>query len=594
MPIYRKQSLEKLKDQIDLVDVVSSHLDLKKQGAVYKALCPFHEEKTPSFILNRGAGHYHCFGCGAHGDAISFLMDYLHLSFVEAVEQLAEKCGIFLEKEEFQEKEDHTRKKRLKEVGQAAAIFFEGYLFHTKAGQKALQYLKSRQIDPDFIQKFQIGLAPKSCDTVIHYLKNKGFELADMIESGLISKYTSTNAHYLFADRIMFPIQDALGAVIGFSARRFLSHTSGGKYVNTVETVLFKKSKVLYGLHHCRKKIAKEGKVIIVEGQIDALRLIDFGYDYTVASLGTAFGVSHVQDLIKIGARRVYLAFDSDSAGVQASMKVGDLFQSHGIEVYIVRLPAQVDPDTYLLESHKEAFQKLLDTSIDYLSFLISYHTSQIDISNPMQKSHAAQQIMQQIKKWQDPILVYESLKKLSELMQLPRAMLGIEVPQKVFSKPSTFIHGTSVLRERLEIDILRFLILFSPKFSSLRLTAQKYLRAHDFLSATCSHIYRAYLSCCEKNENLDLLNLAIALDDDQRECFIQQILNQRTLPDNIEVQFMSACQKLLERNWMDEREKLKQKIQSGALSDEEAIEMAKAFDVLKKNVPKVELQVAN
>jgi len=290
--MYTKESLELLRQRIDLVEVLTPHLQLHRAGAAFKALCPFHEEKTPSFIVQRGDSHYHCFGCGAHGDAIAFLMNNVKMSFTEAVEHLAERFGVPLEKMDASEEVKGPSKSVLKEALDRAARLYHFLLLHSEEGQKALEYLYQRGIDLDFIRTFQIGYASNSPDLLKRFLYAQNVSEEVLLETGLIA---ASSKRDFFCDRITFPIRDPMGAVIGFSARKFKEETYGGKYINTSETPLFKKSQVLFALSYCRQKIAKERKAIIVEGQIDALRLIHSGFNYTVAGQGTAFGEGHVR-----------------------------------------------------------------------------------------------------------------------------------------------------------------------------------------------------------------------------------------------------------------------------------------------------------
>src|SRR5581483_4197855 len=321
--MFTKESLEQLRQRIDLADVLSTHLSLQRSGSSYKALCPFHEEKTPSFIIQKGGSHYHCFGCGAHGDAIAFLMTHVKMGFSEAVESLAERFQVTLEKNEEPLGEKGPSKAHLKQALDLASQLYHYLLLHSADGQVALRYLYERGIDLDFIQKFQVGFAPRQGDILMRYLRAHSIDERIQEIAGLISISQSGRVRDFFCERIIFPIRDALGAVIGFSARKFKEETFGGKYINTPETPLFKKSRVLFGLSYCRSRIAKETKAIIVEGQVDCLRLIHAGFNYTVAGQGTAFGEEHVRELLHLGVKKIYLALDGDSAGQEAAVKIG-------------------------------------------------------------------------------------------------------------------------------------------------------------------------------------------------------------------------------------------------------------------------------
>lgn len=350
MAIYTKESLDTLRQKVDLVDVLSSHIELKKAGASYKALCPFHDEKSPSFMVQRGDTHYHCFGCGAHGDAITFLMMYLKMGFGDAVESLAERFSVRLEVVEGGPERKGPSKAALKEALEAACRFYHMILLHTHEGHEALKYLHGRSIDLDFIRQFHIGLAPKTPGLFRKTMHALGFQDALLQEAGLLADGREGRLRDFFYDRITFPIRDAAGAVIGFSARKYKEETFGGKYVNTSETALFKKSRVLFGLNYSRRRIAKERKALIVEGQIDALRLIQAGFNITVAGQGTAFGEGHARELVALGIQDVFLALDADDAGQEATKKIGNMFQKNGVGVRVVKMPFGSDPDAFLRE----------------------------------------------------------------------------------------------------------------------------------------------------------------------------------------------------------------------------------------------------
>lgn len=246
MAIFSKESLETLRQRVDLVDVLSSHMDLKRSGASYKGLCPFHDEKTPSFTIQKGDTHYHCFGCGAHGDAIHFLMTHLKMSFLDAVESLAQRFNVPLQQVESAEETKGPNKGALKEALDIASNFYQLILLHTKEGHEALHYLFKRGIDIEFVRRFRIGLAPQEPGMLRKIMHAKFIKDEILEHAGLIARARDNGWRDFFQDRITFPICDATGAVIGFSARKYKENTFGGKYINTAETPLFKKSRTLF------------------------------------------------------------------------------------------------------------------------------------------------------------------------------------------------------------------------------------------------------------------------------------------------------------------------------------------------------------
>lgn len=588
MGTFSRESLELLRSRIDLIEVLSPYLKIQRTGASYKALCPFHEEKSPSFVIQKGDSHYHCFGCGAHGDAIQFLMTHLRMSFLEAVENLAERFHVQLEEVQGEDRPKGPSKSLLKDALERASHFYQFILLHTLEGHGALDYLYSRGIDLDFIRLFQIGLAPRTPQLFIKAMGEQKISPAVLEEAGLMSK-----GREFFADRITIPIRDAVGGIIGFSARKYKLDTFGGKYINTPETPLFKKSKVLFGLSFSRKQIAKDRKAIIVEGQFDALRLIYAGYNWTVAGQGTAFGEEQAKELIHLGVRQVYLALDGDTAGQEAAVKIGNLFQKEGIEVLVVSLPEKCDPDLILQEKGPQEWQKRLDASVDYLTFLVGHLSKTINIQSPAGKNELVQSIAKKIREWDHPLMVHESLRKLARLTQTPESIIGTaeeNVPQ-VYIKRAASVTFNEVDPDRiLEADLLRWLFLMGESCPSLIAIAETNLSVEHFRLSAARSLYEKYLAASKEGKPRDLLTLAIDLDQAEQQLFLAEILQKRVNREKAVPCLMETVQKMLERHWMYQREEIKLKIYSGKCSESEVLDLARQFDQLKKVRPQITL----
>lgn len=580
MATISKESLETLRDKVDLVDLIGSYVDLKKAGAAYKALCPFHDEKTPSFTLQKGDKHYHCFGCGAHGDAIQFLTDHLKMNFADAVETLAEKYHVPLIKSE-EEKEQGPSKKEIKRALELAHKLFQFNLFETEEGHEALVYLRSRGIDFAFCEAFQLGYALKEPGLLKKWLNNNKISNDIAKEAGLLNSAQRD----FFQERILFPIKDASGAVIGFSGRKFREETFGGKYINTPETPVFKKSKVLFGLDLCRKRIVKDRRAIIVEGQIDCLRLIYAGLNFVVAGQGTAFGEGHVRELIQLGVEEVYLALDSDDAGEEATKKVGNFFQKEGIGVKVVVLPNGEDPDSFVRREGIEAFTRKLEEGMEYLEFLVKYEAKSLNIKTPSGKNEWVQRLTAIVKSWNSPLMVHESLKRLAELTEVPAEMVGVGIPEipQTFVKRSMSINGFQIDPDRiLEGDLLRWLMLErNEEFNRL---AFCHLDVDDFKVRACQTLFEALKSDPDK----DLFSISASLDDIEAKMILAELIQKKVNREKAKPMFLDTLQKLLDRNWMRKREEIKIKIQSNQYSEEEVFSLIAQFDELKKSPPKV------
>ncbi len=589
--MYTPESLEILRQRIDLVEVLSPHIVLKRSGAVFKACCPFHEEKTPSFMVKRGDSHYHCFGCGAHGDSIAFLMNYVRMGFSEAVEYLAERFQVALVKTNETVQKGPSRTK-LKEVLEEACQFYQFLLLYSEEGQEALSYLYSRGIDLSFIQRFRLGYAPKQRDSLLKFGCEKNLSLEYLETAGLIKKGERGKGYDFFSERILFPICDAMGAVIGFSGRKFRDASPGGKYVNTPETPLFKKSQVLFGISYSRKRIAKERKAIVVEGQIDALRLIEAGFDFTVAGQGTAFGEGHVQELVQIGVQEVYLALDSDLAGYEAACKIGDLFQKKGVAIRVTPLPPGTDPDSFLKENGPRAFEQLLNESKEYLSFVFSLRQKQIDLTNPALKSALIEEMIKQIRAWNHPVLVFESLRKLAKLANVPEETLGaIPAPASPIVKKvaRAGISSMQIDPDRvIEIDLLRWILLAGAEQSPLIQFVMCNISCDLLRDSSCKTIFDLCAKEHEQGRTIDLLRLSGLFDEKADPHLIPELLQKKINVQKAMDGCKATLKALLERNWLTEMETIKLKIQSGTLSDDEAIELAKSYSQIRKTPPQI------
>ncbi len=563
MSLISKDSIETLKEKIDLVELLQSYITLKRSGSTFKALCPFHEEKSPSFVVQMGQKHYHCFGCGAHGDAIEFLMHHLGLSFSDSVRTLAERFGVVL-----QEEQEERSKKNLKKTLQKAMEYYHFFLLHTKEGHKALSYLYRRGFSYAFIRKFHIGWAPKK-RLLQRFLREEKISDEELFEVGLLKKQENGIKEF-FIERVMIPIFDPIASPIGFTGRR-LEDGWGPKYVNTPETSLFKKSKLLFGLNYSRRKIIREKKALIVEGQLDALRLIYEGFDWTVACQGTAFSESHAKELIHLGINEVVLSMDADNAGMEAAEKMGNLFQKEGIEVTVIALPEMMDPDTILWKEGKESWQKLIETRKPYINFLVEKYRSKTNLSSPAQKNAMVQKLVATVHSWDHPLMVHESLKKISQLLDIPPEFL---TPEKMVNENSLSSKNFQSMNYHsvLEEDFLRWL----------------YLMDDSFLALAKKNILSSHL---EKNEHRLFYEMLLGGKKDLEEDFpqvIQSLIKKKVHKERAKPLFLEALQKILDKKWMEEREKIKQEIYLHSYDEERVQELVATFDHLKRNRPTI------
>ncbi|MBN2222938.1 MAG: DNA primase, partial [Vallitaleaceae bacterium] len=376
---YPDEVIEEVRLNSDVVDVIGSYVHLQKKGSSYFGLCPFHHEKSPSFSVSKDKQMYYCFGCGAGGNVISFIMAYENYSFVEALRFLADRAHITLPEAEITEemRSALNYKQRLYDTNRQAAVFYYRMLY-SDVGKNALAYFDQRGVDEEIRKKFALGYATFMKDDLMNYLLSKGFTKKEMLDCGLISedKGRSGAYHNRFFNRIMFPILDVHGRVIAFGGR--VMGEGEPKYLNSPETTLFDKSRNLYGLHLARKS-KNHQFLIIVEGYMDVIALHQAGFDNAIAALGTSFTSGHGQ-LIKRYADEVVLCFDSDSAGVKASLRAIPILKSSGLVVRVLQISEYKDPDEYIQKKGKESFEELLKTAIPSFMFEIRMLSQNYDL----------------------------------------------------------------------------------------------------------------------------------------------------------------------------------------------------------------------
>ena len=362
--------IEEIKARIDLADLVASYgIQVKHAGGSAKACCPFHHEKTPSFNINSAKGFYHCFGCGESGDAIKFVQKQEGLTFVEAVKKLAEQCGVKVE-----ETEDPNagQRKRLYALMAELAAFYRRCLLQAKEGELARNYLKDRALDGAVAEDWGIGYAPNGVSNILRWAEKYKYTPEELEAAGVIKAPSrpGDSGYHRFAGRLMFPVRDKQGRVVAFSGRQLVAQKNSGKYVNSPETLIFKKSNVLFGFDRASRAIGKDShcEVIVCEGQIDCIRLHSSGFANAVAGQGTAFTDEHVRMLKRV-ANQAVLVYDDDAAGHKATIRSAGMLLAAEIPVRVVSLPDGDDPDSFLRTKGAEAFRALLEKGESIISF---------------------------------------------------------------------------------------------------------------------------------------------------------------------------------------------------------------------------------
>ena len=376
---YPEELVEEIRSKNDIVDVISSYVRLQKKGSSYFGLCPFHNEKSPSFSVSRQKQMYYCFGCGAGGNVFTFLMEYENYSFVEALKYLADRAGVELPEPEYsgEAKKRADTKAILLEINKAAAQYFYVQLLRPQGGH-ALTYLKDRKLSDDTIKAFGLGYSNKYSDDLYKYLKSKGYKDDMISQAGLISIDEKYGVHDKFWNRVMFPIMDVNSRVIGFGGR--VMGDAKPKYLNSPETIIFDKSRNLYGLNRARK--SRKPYFLLCEGYMDVISLHQAGFTNAVASLGTALTPGHAA-LIKRYVNEVYLTYDSDEAGTKAALRAGPILREVGITAKIIRMEPYKDPDEFIKNLGAEAFEERIQKARNGFMFSLEILERDYDMTSP-------------------------------------------------------------------------------------------------------------------------------------------------------------------------------------------------------------------
>ena len=378
--------IDDLITRVDIVDIIDRRVPLTKKGREFQACCPFHEEKTPSFTVSPSKQFYHCFGCGAHGTAVGFLMEYANLSFVEAIQELADGVGIEVPRaqDSHQSNDPNEAPGKLLNIIEQAAYWFGQQLRSHPEGKQAIEYLKRRGLDGKTAASFGIGYAPDSWNGLANALGADDQSLVRLEKAGLVSKREGSDrgGHYdRFRGRVMFPIEDHRGRIVAFGGR--IIGSGEPKYLNSPETSLFHKGAELYGLHRARRAIGRENLSIVVEGYMDVIGLAQFGVDNVVATLGTATTRTHLQRLFRL-APEIVFCFDGDRAGRDAAWKAMQIALSEmqdGRLVSFLFLPDGQDPDSWIREEGKAEFEHQVRSATPLPEFLFESLTLQVDMT---------------------------------------------------------------------------------------------------------------------------------------------------------------------------------------------------------------------
>lgn len=500
-----ESSIEEIKKRIDIIEFISSFVQLKKAGRNFKSPCPFHQEKTPSFVVSPDRQIWHCFGtCQDGGDIFKFLMKWENITFFEALKELAEKAGVKLKNTEYEDKA-WKQKEKLFTINALASQYFEYLLHNSKFGEKVLEYLEGRKVNNKIAKKFSLGYSLNSWDGLSHFLSKHKFNLNDILETGLIIRGEYGRYYDRLRGRLIFPIKDVRGNTVGFSGRVLDKESKEAKYINTPETAIYHKRETLYGINLAREAIKREGSAIIVEGEFDVISPHQFGIENVAAIKGSALTREQLT-LLKRYTDRLILSLDADITGEEAMKRGITEATEMGFEVYILSLDFAKDPDEAVRKDLNK-FKTSLKQYIPLYDFIINLSLKKNPLTDPFSKKRIGEEVIPFIEKINNPIIKSHYVRKLSEILQVDENSINALIREylKKKNKPRFIRKFTHQAKSELtrEIMIQKYLLssLFQdPKVFLMKDKIFEILNADDFLQPSYQKIIKHFFDYMGQN----------------------------------------------------------------------------------------------
>jgi DNA primase len=580
--------IARVRESTDLVELVREHVpSLKKAGRNFQARCPFHQERTPSFSVNRDMGVFKCFGCSVGGDAFKFVMLTEGLTYPEAIRKLAARVGITVPDDRPEQVTAESRERQtLYQLMEEAAQFYHRQLMESSEARGIREYLQKRGLSDESLKQFQIGFAPSSGHALRDAAQRKGWSSEVLEKGGLLRRRESgTGSFDNFWNRIMFPIWDSQGRIIAFGGRAL--GDAMPKYINSPETPIYSKSRHLYGLFQGIPTLRKSRHAVILEGYMDVAVCHQFGFTMTSATLGTALTPEHVR-LLRRFAESITLLFDPDAAGAAATLRGGELLVAEGFNVRVVTLPDGLDPDEILIRDGRESLEKALATSVTFLDYSLSQALKKYSPTTPEGKLAVAKEVLPMIQKVQDPLLQDEYLTRLADAVQVDKGALGRQL-KTLKTRPDRSEHGKTAPVETartllsLEEEMLLLALLYpSAEIASL-------LSGWPWLNERCHKAWGA-LGTQVAEGTLHVADLLPSLSDDLQTWLTPLVLEERTYRDPVESlrKFILSWKRDAEgREWLQLQGDINSMLEGRIPMDPSKIEIFKDLSRRLKGTPK-------
>ncbi len=581
-----KQFIDELLTRSDIVDVIDARVPLRKAGKDYKACCPFHEEKTPSFTVSADKQFYHCFGCGVHGSAIGFLMDYDHMSFVEAVEELAARAGLTVPKEAGAafEKDKDTGADLIELMREAVRFYRQQLREHPQAG-RAVEYLKKRGITGEIANEFNLGFAPDGWDNLLRTLGKDDVSREALVRAGLAVKKDSGGYYDRFRDRVMFPIEDHRGRIVAFGGR--IIDKGEPKYLNSPETPLFHKGRELYGLFHARDAIKREIRVLVVEGYMDVVALAQFDIDFAVATLGTATTRDHLERLFR-HAPEVVFCFDGDRAGREAAWRALDNalpVLREGRQISFLFLPEGEDPDTLVRKEGREAFLARLKTALPLPDYLFDSLSRQVDLGRLDGRARLVELARPLLSKMPAGVLHQMMLDRLGELSHMDPGKLpvGGGSPEPQAASPREFRSASRSPREPPSVVRLAIAMLLQRPDLARNVHNEGALAELDMPGIP---LLVELLKVVKSTAEMNTASIIESFSDSEHKQNLAKLAfwQHPALEQDLEAEFSGVMSRLEEASARQKTERLLQKKDAGGLNQIEKDELARLLSLKRDN----------
>ena len=561
--------IDQIQNRVDIVEVISKFLPLKKAGRNYKGNCPFHEEKTPSFVVSPDKQIYHCFGCGSGGNVFSFVMKYENVEFPEAVEMLAEQAGIQLPSNFSGERSvENAFAQKLYEINEIAAQFFQVCLTNSQVGRK---YFESRGINEATLKSFRLGFAPEGWEALLNFLKKKGIDGATAEKAGLAIANGKGGHYDRFRNRAIFPIFDLKGRVLGFGGR--VLDSGMPKYMNSPETAIYSKGKNLYGLNAAREHIKKAGHVLIVEGYFDCIVPSQTGVGNIIATLGTALTIDQVK-LLKRFAQTAVMVYDPDAAGENATLRNLDIFINEDVNVYVAELREGLDPDSFIRKFGLEEFRAMIKASKNLFDYKLDKLSERNDIKSMYGKMQIASDMLPTINRINNAILRSSLVKKLAEKLCVEEAALREELGKVKSDHPAS--HAPAAVRKAVfnkdnnqsAEKMMIALLLDSPAFIE---TMRERLNLDELKSTTIREITQAILKLHDETGSVSPAMLINSLGaGSEASLMISEAVNVAEMLIDKEKVMVDCITRIKQNNVKDRLRRLQDEIQMAYNSKQE------------------------